>query len=204
MIQSLRKILAVAVLAVPFAANATIFQFTASLNGANENPGSANQGFGSAALRYFDQGTASLADDRFDFVLSAISLGAVATAFHIHGAATFAENAPVRIALNAAPFVTLTNAGGTLVVIGNNVVAPVLIAATPVTGVNAGHPAMSFLQMLQSGLAYVNVHTAAQPGGAIRGQLIQVAAIVPEPEAYGMMLVGLALMGVVVRRRKQT
>ena len=40
--------------------------------------------------------------------------------------------------------------------------------------------------------------------GAVRGQLIQVAVIVPEPETYGMMLVGLALMGVVVGRRKQT
>ena len=203
MIQSMRKFLAVAVLAVPFAANATIFQFTASLNAANEVQGSANQGFGSASLKYYDQGTGSLADDKYDFVMSAIGLGAVATAFHIHGAATVAENAPVRVGLDVAPFVTLMNAGGTLVVTGNNVVAPVLIAATPVTGVNAGHPAMSFLQMLQSGLAYVNVHTAAQPAGAIRGQLVQVAAIVPEPEAYGMMLVGLALMGVVVGRRKR-
>lgn len=207
MIKSLSKILAVAALAVPFAASATIFQFTASLNGANEVQGSANQGFGSASLKYYDQGTPSLADDRFDFVMSAIGLGSAATAYHIHGAATVTENAPVRIGLDAAPFVTLVNAGGTLVVTGNNVVAPVLIAATgtgPFAGVaNAGHPAMSFLQMLQSGLAYVNVHTAAQPSGAIRGQLVQVAAIVPEPETYGMMLVGIALMGVVVRRRKQ-
>lgn len=203
MIKSLRKILAVALLAVPFAASATIFQFNASLKGANENPPSPNLGTGIATLQYNDFGTASLADDKFDFSLSVFGLGAPATAFHIHGAATATENAPVRIALDLPPFMNL-NVGGTLLVGGAGVVAPVLIAATGVTAFNAGHPAMSFLQMLQSGLAYVNVHTAAQPGGAVRGQLIQVAAIVPEPETYGMMLVGLALMAVVVRRRKQT
>jgi hypothetical protein len=77
-----------------------------------------------------------------------------------------------------------------------------LIPATPVTGVNAGHPAMSFLDMLQGGLAYVNVHTALNPGGAVRGQLIQVSAV-PEPSTYAMLLLGVAALGFVARRRQR-
>ena len=64
---------------------------------------------------------------------------------------------------------------------------------------------MSFLDMLQGRLAYVNVHTIAFPGGEVRGQLIQVAAIaaVPEPESYAMMLAGLGLIGWVGLRRSR-
>jgi len=67
---------------------------------------------------------------------------------------------------------------------------------------NAGHPAMSFLQMLQSQLAYVNVHTALHPGGAIRGQLIEVTAV-PEPETYAMLLAGLGFLAFIARRRSR-
>ena len=63
---------------------------------------------------------------------------------------------------------------------------------------------MSFLSMLQSGLAYVNLHTPGPlgfPGGEIRGQLLEVA-VVPEPETYAMLLAGLALVGTVAGRRR--
>lgn len=72
----------------------------------------------------------------------------------------------------------------------------------PAAILNAGHPAMSFLDLLQSGLAYVNVHTALDPGGAVRGQLLPVA-VVPEPEGYAMLLAGLGIVGLIARRRRQ-
>ena len=53
---------------------------------------------------------------------------------------------------------------------------------------------------LDSGRAYLNVHTSSFGGGEIRALL----APVPEPETYGMLLAGLALVGAVARRRKQT
>jgi len=188
-------------------AHAVVYTFNATLSGANEVlPTVGGPGAGIATLAYDNKSTASLADDSYDFSMAVFGLtggaaGKAADAFHIHGAATTTESATVRVALDAGPFLAL-NAGSTLLVGGSGVVAPVLIPATPVTGVNAGHPAMSFFDMLKGGLAYVNVHTTLNPGGAVRGQLIQVSAV-PEPSTYAMLLVGVAALGFVARRRQR-
>ena len=47
---------------------------------------------------------------------------------------------------------------------------------------------------IENGLAYINIHTTAFPAGEIRGQ------IVPEPETFG--LIGVGLAGVVALRRR--
>jgi len=191
-----RTVAVVALSAAPLFAGATTFQFNAQLNSANEVrvPPVVTAATGVATLFYNNFNTASLLDDTYDFALSAFGLSGVATAFHIHGLATIAQNAPVRVSLDAAPFVNL-NPGGILLVGGNDVSPP----AALITAGN-GFPAMSFLDALQAGLTYVNVHTGAFSSGEIRGQLIQVAAI-PEPGAYAMMLAGLGLVGFMWRRR---
>ena len=48
--------------------------------------------------------------------------------------------------------------------------------------------------------AYLNIHSSIYPGGEIRGFLVPLP--VPEPTTYGMMLVGLAGVGYMARRRK--
>ncbi len=194
MILSIPRLLAGAALALPLMANAVVYQFNANLNAGNEvGHVSGSIATGIATLSYNDFNTMSLADDTYNFAMSVFDLdggfvaGTAASAFHIHGAATTAENATVRVSLNAAPFVFL-NSGTTLLVGGSGVSAPSI-------------PAMSFLDMLVGGLAYVNVHTLADPMGAVRGQLVQVA-VVPEPETYALLLAGLGLVGAAVRRRK--
>ena len=189
-----------ALLAVPMASHAVIYTFNASLSGANEVPAIVGPGTGTAILDYNDNNTLSLADDTYNFSMSVFGLSSPATGVHIHGAASTTENAPVRVALNAAPFVSHVS-GGTLLVGGNNVVAPTTLFVTVASPTNAGYGPMSFLDMLRGGLAYVNVHTAVNPGGAVRGQLIQVTAV-PEVSTYAMMLAGLGAVGLMARRRR--
>jgi hypothetical protein len=50
---------------------------------------------------------------------------------------------------------------------------------------------------MTNGNAYLNIHTGTFPGGEIRGLL----HAVPEPETYGLLVVGLALLGWTTRRR---
>lgn len=172
-----------ALLALPLAAQATVYQFNASLAGTNETVPNAATGTGVATLFYNDFNTLSTADDKYNFSLAAFGLTGVAAAYHIHAAAPAGANAGVVVGLDSAPFVSL-NSGGTLLVGGNGVSAP-----------NA-----SFLGNLQAGLAYVNVHTAAFGSGEIRGQLLQVASV-PEPSTYAMLGAGVLAIGAIARRR---
>lgn len=192
---------------LPVAAHATVYQFNSSLSAANELPlVPASPALGIAALTYDDLGTDTVADDRYSFTMSASGLTSAVTAFHIHGAATAAENGPVRIQLDDPNVFTSVNSNGMLLVGGLNVPAPAVIPATD-AGIylgqpNAGHPEMSFLQMLRSGLGYVNVHTVTFGGGEIRGQLLEVTPV-PEPETYALMLAGLGLVGWAAARRRK-
>jgi hypothetical protein len=192
---------ATACVAAPVA-RADISEFSAQLLGINELAHPVTNGHGLALLLYDDHNTADVGDDTYDFTMSAFDLTGPATGFHIHAAATTAETAPVRINFANAPFVSFLS-GNSVLVGGSNIAAP-MIPATAATATNAGHPEMSFLDALMGGLAYVNVHTAANPAGEIRGQLMRVQAVtaVPEPESYALLLAGLGVLAWAQRRRR--
>jgi hypothetical protein len=52
---------------------------------------------------------------------------------------------------------------------------------------------------LFAGQAYANIHDATFPGGEIRGQLL-----LQTPEPSTLMLLGIALTGLVARRKRRT
>jgi hypothetical protein len=181
------------------AAHADVFQFNAHLTADQEVPPVASNAHGLATLFYDDHGTANLVDDTFSFSMAVFGLSGPVVAAHIHGAAAPGQNAPPQVHLDMAPFVW-SNVGGTLLV-GGDAVPAMMVPDTPASPTNPGYPAMSFFDMLNSGLAYVNVHTPTHPSGEVRGQFVAVTAV-PEPSTYGLMLAGLGALGWVARKRR--
>ena len=131
--------------ALVLTASAQIVEFRATINAAQETTASTSAATGSAIMLY-DVGT-----NTFDLVVSISNFTNTLTASHIHEAAVGV----------AGPVVT--NFGGEAVYVrsGNTLTATF-------RGVTHGG---TKLTLLQNG-AYLNFHTAAYPGGEIRGQLI--------------------------------
>ena len=161
------------------ASAAHIYEYNATLSGANEVPPNAATGSGLATLSF------DTIANTFDFSLAAFGLTGTATGYHLHAPAPPGANAPVVVDLSGPGFLQLVGANSLLV--GGNDIA------------SSG----SFLSQLEMGMVYVNVHTAAFPGGEVRGQLMRVAAV-PEPGTYALLLAGVGAIGAVVRRRRQT
>lgn len=174
-----------AALALPLSAQASIYQFNALINSASEVPTNSSTANGAATLFYNDKATATPADDSFDFSMSVFGLTGPITGAHIHAPAAVGVNAPVVVALNVAPFVLL-NSGSSLLIGGSDVATPYV----------------SFLSQLQSGLTYVNVHSALFPGGEVRGQLFEVS-VVPEPSSMVLLLAGLGFTGLLMTSRSR-
>lgn len=170
------------VLFVPsFSAQALIFQFNASLNGENGVPPTDASGTGFATLFYDDNNSTVTTDDSYSLSLSAIDLTGPSTGMHIHAPANESMNAPVVVNFVAPAFIVSSTATSLLV-----------------SGTDVSPPYADFLTQLQAGLTYAQVHTALNPTGEIRGQLLQVA-VVPEPST--ILLAGLGLIGLVAGRR---
>lgn len=73
------------------------------------------------------------------------------------------------------------------------------------SGINLFDADLASINSGNAAAFYLNVHNAAFPGGAIRGQLQFVGSIaaVPEPATYGLMLAGLGVVGVLASRRRR-
>ena len=126
--------------------------FTATLSGANEVPAVTTTASGNATL--------SVSGAQITYTVNVINLSNALVA-HIHVAAAGA-NGPVRLNLcgTGAPEPPCTS--GTAVL------------ATGTNGTTFGDPAITFdslLSAMRTGGAYVNVHTSANLGGEIRGQI---------------------------------
>ena len=140
--------------------------FTAHLSGGEEVPANASRGTGEAIFQLDPSG------DALSYRLVAANIDNV-VASHIHVGAA-GVNGPVVAFL----FGTAAPGGGTF----NGVLATGTITAANLVGPLAGHPLSDLISALESGGAYVNVHTndgvdpantgpGDFPGGEIRGQI---------------------------------
>ena len=100
------------------------------------------------------------------------------TVMHIHGPANINQNAGALINLHTLAGFNGSGTNGSL----NDSVT-----------LTAGQESNLLAELL-----YINVHTSANGGGEIRGNLF----VIPEPSSAGLLILGLALSGFVVRRRR--
>ncbi|MGH8912735.1 MAG: CHRD domain-containing protein [Acidimicrobiia bacterium] len=128
--------------------------FATHLEGGNEVPAVSTSGQGQAIFQVAEDGAS------IDYKLIVANIEDV-TMSHIHigGAGV---NGPVTV------FLFGPNLAGVDV---NGVLAQGTITASDLIGPLAGQPLSALIEAMESGNAYVNVHTLDNPGGEIRGQL---------------------------------
>jgi Cu/Zn superoxide dismutase len=126
--------------------------FSASMTGAKERPTPVVTGAtGTASI------TVSANGDTVHYTVTATGLSGAVTAAHIHAPADTGGTAP--------PARTLTLGGG----------AGATVALGTFTALDAGLTFSfdSLLALMRNGRAYINVHTAANVSGEIRGQIVR-------------------------------
>lgn len=124
---------------------AQIIEFRATIDAAQETTGSTSAGTGTAMLLY------DVATNTFDLTVTVNNFSNTITASHLHEAAVGVAGSVV------------TNLGGEIVYSRNGNT----VTATFTNMTHGGTP----LKLLQNGV-YINLHSAAFPGGEVRGQLI--------------------------------
>jgi hypothetical protein len=192
----LNAFLAVCALALAAAAPAAAHeeQYGATLTGAAEVPTNASPGTGSALV--------TVDFDMFTMRVQASFAGLLSntTASHIHCCLpTATGNAGVATMLPTFVDFPLGVTSGTYDHTFDMALAASYNPAFVTAQGSVSNAFGALVAGMQTGNAYLNIHTTQFPGGEIRGLLNVVA--VPEPETYGLMLAGLGALGWAVRRR---
>jgi hypothetical protein len=146
--------------------SAQVTNFSATIDTAQANPAvdpTTPAAAGGSATVRFNSVTNILSWD-----ISYANLSGPVTAFHFHGPAGPGANGPVQISL--ADFGSLNSP---------------IVGSTVITPVQAGY--------LSDGMLYLNAHTALNPAGELRGQVIVVPRVIPTLSATNLMLLILAL-----------
>lgn len=171
------------------AANATTY--IANLSGANEVPPAATPGSGTALVTI--SGHWMAVDTSFSGLIGNT------TASHIHCCQPLGTNAGVA---TQTPSFTGFPSGVTSGTYFHkfDLLDPATYRAGFVTanGGTAAGAMAALVNGIAAGQAYYNIHTSSFPGGEIRGQL----AGVPEPGTWAMMILGVGLAGLALRRRR--
>ena len=182
--------LAAAAVAVTTAPAAAATMFSTTLSGANETLPNNSAATGSGTLLL------STNQNSVNVFLSWNGLTGPATGGHVHCCAFQGADGPVAIDFGPSPVAT-----GSLTRSYDLTVAGTF--ANGFINANGGTVASArtaFVNGLNSGRAYYNIHTATFPRGEIRGQL----AAVPETATWGMMIAGFGMVGGAMRIRRRT
>jgi len=186
-------------------ASAHEVQYSAVLSGANEFPANGSPGLGTALVTV----DLDLYTMRVQFSFS--GLVGNATAAHIHCCIPAAPANPLAGVATETPSFVGFPVNGTVHAATYDHTYDLLARST----YNPSNAANQFFQLfgggtvagamnaliigMDTGKAYLNVHSSTVPGGEIRGFLQPV----PEPETYAMMLAGLGLVGFAAARRRK-
>ncbi|MBU3078003.1 CHRD domain-containing protein [Sphingomonas quercus] len=183
-------------------AAATVLVYETNLGGAAEAPPNASPGTGSAMISYDDVARTMRVQVTFQDLL------ATTTASHIHVLASpaAATGAVVTQTPTFPDFPLGVTAGSydrTFDMTLASSYNPSFLSG-PVAGGSVAVALDYLLQGLADGRAYLNVHSAAFPGGEIRGTLLPAGAgAVPEPASWALMIAGFGVAGVALRRGRR-
>ena len=163
---------------------APILLGTATMNGANESPGTGSPATGFAAL-FLDGNLLSVS-----LIFSGLT-GGNAAAAHIHCCTAQGTNTGVTIPFGGFPAAAAGSYSSTFDLTSTSVYTAAFLTAN---GGTAASAQAALLAGIAAGRAYVNIHDATFPGGEIRG------FVTPEPTS--VLLLAPGLLGILWRRRK--
>ena len=177
-------------------APAAVFIYETTLSGPAESPPNTSPGTGVARITIVDDVVDTMrVEVTFSGLLGTSTIG------HIHCCTTTPGSGAMPPATQVPTFIgfptgaTSGTYDHTFDLLDSATYNPAFVTAN---GGTVDGAELAFLSGLDTGRAYMNVHSTAFPGGEIRGFL----APVPEPSTWAMMILGFAGVGFMAYRRK--